>query len=83
MTSMFGGVPEDSFGGAGIFLYIIPWSHAIAILQKGMYPLTYTSTALTGSIATDLIFHIGYLVVVILIAIYIASRVFERESILT
>jgi ABC-type Na+ efflux pump permease subunit len=83
MTSIFGGVPEQSFGGAGIFLYIIPWSHAIAILQKGMYPQTYASSALTGSIATDLIFHLGFLVVVILISIYIASRVFERESILT
>ena len=83
MTSMFGGVPEQSFGGAGIFLYIIPWSHAIAILQKGMYPQTYASSALTGSIPTDLIFHLGYLVVVILISIYVASRVFERESILT
>ncbi len=62
---------------------IIPWSHAVAILKKGMYPQTYASSALTGSIATDLIFHLGYLVVVILISIYIASRVFERESILT
>ncbi len=83
MTSMIGGLPELSFGGTGIFLYIIPWSHAVAILQKGMYPQTYASSALTGSIATDLIFHLGYLVVVILISIYIASRVFERESILT
>jgi ABC-type Na+ efflux pump permease subunit len=83
MTSMIGGLPELSFGGTGIFLYIIPWSHAVAILQKGMYPQTYASSALTGSIATDLIFHLGFLVVVILISIYIASRVFERESILT
>ena len=82
ITSMFGSLPEESFGGAGIFLYIIPWSHTIAILSKGMYPQTYASSTLTGSIATDLIFHIGYLGVTILIALLIASRVFEREGIL-
>ncbi|MHA1945057.1 MAG: ABC transporter permease subunit [Candidatus Hodarchaeales archaeon] len=83
MTSLFGALPEQSFGGAGILLYLIPWSHAIAILSKGLYPQTYASSAITGSIATDLIFHFGFLVVVIFISLYIASRVFERESILT
>jgi len=83
MTSLFGALPEQSFGGAGILLYLIPWSHAIAILSKGLYPQTYASSALTGSIATDLLFHLGFLVVVIFISLYIASRVFERESILT
>ena len=83
MTSLFGALPEQSFGGAGILLYLIPWSHAIAILSKGLYPQTYASSAITGSIATDMIFHFGFLVVVIFISLYIASRVFERESILT
>ncbi|MHA2387945.1 MAG: hypothetical protein ACXACW_04405, partial [Candidatus Hodarchaeales archaeon] len=59
------------------------WSHAIAILSKGLYPQTYASSAITGSIPTDLLFHLGYLVIVILIALFIASRVFEREGILT
>ncbi|MCK5344085.1 MAG: ABC transporter permease subunit, partial [Candidatus Heimdallarchaeota archaeon] len=83
MTSLFGALPEQSFGGAGILLYLIPWSHAIAILSKGLYPQTYASSAITGSIATDLLFHLGFLVVIIFISLYIASRVFERESILT
>ena len=83
MTSMFGSLPEESFGGAGMILYLIPWSHAIAILSKGLYPQTYASSAITGSIPTDLLFHLGYLVVVIMIALFIASRVFEREGILT
>ena len=83
MTGLFGALPEQSFGGAGILLYLIPWSHAIAILSKGLYPQTYASSALTGSIATDLLFHLGFLVAVIFISLYIASRVFERESILT
>ena len=92
MIGMFGGVPENAFGGAGIFLYIIPWAHALAILSKGMYPQTYASSALTGinglnlpggGIAMDLVFHFGYMIVVILICIFIAFKVFEREGILT
>ncbi|MFW9905456.1 MAG: ABC transporter permease [Candidatus Thorarchaeota archaeon] len=85
---MFGGIPERAFGGAGIFLYIIPWAHSIAILSKGLYPQTYASSALTrdlpyGGIAMDLVFHFGYLIIVILICLFIASKVFEREGILT
>ncbi|MFX1286449.1 MAG: ABC transporter permease [Promethearchaeota archaeon] len=85
---MFGGIPERAFGGAGIILYIIPWAHSIAILSKGLYPQTYASSALTrglpgGGIAMDLVLHFGYLIVVILICLFIASKVFEREGILT
>ena len=85
---MFGGIPERAFGGAGIVLYIIPWAHSIAILSKGLYPQTYASTALTrdlpyGGIAMDLVFHFAFLIVVILICLFIASKVFEREGILT
>jgi ABC-2 type transport system permease protein len=83
MIGMFGGVPEQAFGGAGVVLYIIPWAHALAILSKGLYPQTYASTALTGSIPLDLVFHFGYLIVLIFVFLFIASKVFERESILT
>ena len=72
----------------GIILYIIPWAHSIAILSKGLYPQTYASNALTrdlpyGGIAMDLVFHFGFLIVVILVCLFIASKVFEREGILT
>ncbi len=83
MVGMFGGIPEQAFGGAGVVLYIIPWSHALAILNKGLYPKTYESVCLTGSIPLDLAFHFGYLIVLILVFLFIASKVFERESILT
>lgn len=88
MIGMFGGIPERAFGGGGIFLYIIPWSHSIAILSKGLYPQTYASSALTrglpgGGIAMDILFHFGYLIVVILVCLFIASKIFEREGILT
>lgn len=87
-VGMFGGIPERAFGGAGVILYIIPWAHSIAIMSKGLYPQTYASTALTrdlpyGGIAMDLLLHFGYLIVVILICLFIASKVFEREGILT
>ncbi len=85
---MFGGIPERAFGGAGVILYIIPWAHSISILSKGLYPQTYASSALTrglpgGGIAMDLVIHFGYLIIVILICLFIASKVFEREGILT
>lgn len=88
MIAMFGGIPERTFGGAGIFLYIIPWAHSIAILSKGLYPQTYASSALTrnlpgGGIPMDLVIHFGFLVIVILVCLFIASKVFEREGILT
>ena len=106
MIGMLVGVPENAFGGAGIFLYIIPWAHALAILSKGMYPQTYASGALSrglpvellntmedligeigwdlpGAIVMDLVFHFGYMIVAIPIFIFIASKIFEREGILT
>ncbi len=84
MIGMFGGVPDRE----GVILYVIPWTHSIAILSKGLYPQTYASSALTrglpgGGIAMDLVFHFGYLLVVILICLFIASKIFEREGILT
>ncbi|MFW9992111.1 MAG: ABC transporter permease subunit [Candidatus Odinarchaeota archaeon] len=83
LAGMFGGLPENAFGGAGVFLYILPWAHVLAILSKGLYPLTYASSALTGDITLDLVFHLGYIVVVIVIFIIIASKIFDREGILT
>lgn len=83
MMALFGGVPEQAFGGAGVILYIIPWAHALAILSKGLYPQTFASSALTGSIPLDLVVHFGYLIILIFVFLFIASKVFERENILT
>lgn len=83
MITLGGGIPEQSFGGAGVVLYIIPWTHALAILSKGLYPQTYASSALTGSIPLDLVFHFGYMIILIFVFLFIASKIFERESILT
>ncbi|MFX0207642.1 MAG: ABC transporter permease [Candidatus Hodarchaeota archaeon] len=83
MIGLIGGLPEQAFGEVGYLLYLVPWTHATAILSKGLYPKTFESSALTGSIPLDLVVHFGYLIVVILICLFIASKVFERESILT
>jgi ABC-type transport system involved in multi-copper enzyme maturation permease subunit len=83
MIGLIGGLPEQAFGEIGLILYLIPWTHAFAILSKGLYPKTFESSTLTGSIPLDLVFHFGYLIAVILICLFVASKVFERESILT
>jgi ABC-type transport system involved in multi-copper enzyme maturation permease subunit len=83
MIGLIGGLPEQAFGDVGYLLYIIPWTHATAILSKGLYPKTFEGSALTGSIPLDLVLHFSYLIVVILICLFIASKVFEREGILT
>ncbi|MHA1214070.1 MAG: ABC transporter permease [Candidatus Hodarchaeales archaeon] len=83
LTGMFGSLPEQQFGGAGMLLYLIPWSHSLALLNKGLYPQTYASSTITGSIPTDILFHLGYITLMIVICLFIASKVFERESILT
>jgi len=80
---MTGALPEQAFPEFGIFLYLIPYAHSIALLFKGLFPETYASTVLTGSIATDILLHIGYMVSFIAICLFIASKVFDRESILT
>ena len=81
--AMVGGLPEMVFGEIGVFLYLLPWTNGIALLMKGLFPQTFASFALTGSIATDILLHLGYMVVFIGICLFIASRVFDRESILT
>lgn len=77
------GVPE-SIGGEALVLYLIPWTHAIAIFVKMSSPIFYNlpSQSLTGfGLAGDLLFHLGALLITILIVITIASKIFEREGI--
>ena len=81
MAGMFGGVPE-SFGREGVVLYIIPWSHALAIFQKILRPNYYEVKSLLGyGVVGDLIFHLAALFVTIVIILIIAARIFEREGI--
>jgi ABC-2 type transport system permease protein len=77
-TTLFNGVP-DSFDT----LYIVPWTHSMAVLMKGLYPQTYANSTLLGSVGIDLIFHLGYLLLFVVIFLFIGSRLFEREKILS
>jgi len=65
-------------------LYLIPWTHATAIFIKTSSPALYDlpSQSLTGfGLLWDIIFHLGALAISILIIITIASKIFDRESI--
>ncbi|MHA2252883.1 MAG: ABC transporter permease subunit [Candidatus Kariarchaeaceae archaeon] len=77
MTSLSGGVP-DHFS----LMYLIPWTHSIAILTKSLYPKTYAASSLTGSINLDLMLHVSYLLGFVLLTIFIASKIFDREGII-
>lgn len=75
-VTLFGGLPP--FGP----IYFIPFIHSIAVLEKAMFPKTLASSTLTGSIFTDILLHLGYLLVFVIVAFAIAARVFDREDIL-
>jgi hypothetical protein len=81
LTGMFVGVPEN-LGESGLLLYLIPFSHSLAIFQKLLKPGFYEIKSLTGfGLMGDIIFHFTFLVISIAIVLYIASKVFEREGI--
>ena len=63
-------------------LHLIPWTHAIQIMNKGMFPGTYVHLTLTGSVLLDIIVHLAYLLFFVIMSIFIASKVFAGESIL-
>lgn len=60
--------------------YLIPWSNTIGILMKSMYPKTFEYAAITNSIGLDVILHIAYLLVFIVISLLISARLFNQEK---
>ena len=63
-------------------LHLIPWTHAIQVMNKGMFPGTYTHLTLTGSVLLDIVVHLAFLLFYVILSIFIASKIFGRESIL-
>jgi ABC-type Na+ efflux pump permease subunit len=63
-------------------LHLIPWTHAIQVMNKGMFPGTYAHLTLTGSVLLDIVVHLAYLLFFVIMSIFIASKIFGRESIL-
>ncbi len=62
-------------------LYLIPWTHSLAILYKSIYPQSYTNQTITGSLPLDIAFHLGYLMLFVFGSLFLASKVFDRESV--
>lgn len=82
LVTMVAGVPENT-GGVALLLYLIPFTHAIAIFQKILRPGYYNIDSLLGfGLVGDLIFHFVYLILSILVVLWLASKSFEREGII-
>jgi len=75
MASIGGNIPS----GINIQL-LIPWTHSLLILYKGLYPQTYASATITGQIWLDFVIHISYLLFFVIVSLIAAARLFNRES---
>ncbi len=76
-SAIFGTVPDTLD-----WVYIIPWMHTIAVLQKALFPQILSNSTLTGNIALDITFHLAYLFFFVMVSFILAARLFSRESIL-
>jgi hypothetical protein len=75
---LFQGVPKTLS-----WLYLIPWTHSMAVMTKGIFPKTFANSSLTGSIALDIFFHLGALFAFVIVSIIVASKIFDREGIVS
>ncbi len=71
MIGMFTGLPEH-LGTAGYLLYLIPFTHTVALINKFLF---FPASPL------ELLFHVVYLMGSIVVVFYIAAKIYERESI--
>lgn len=63
-----------------LLLYAIPWTHVFAIFMKQLSPDYFTTNGLFGDIWLDTGFHIVALFVTLVIVMWVASKIFEREG---
>ncbi len=77
ISAIFGTVPETL-----TWVYLIPWMHTIAVLQKALFPQILSNSTLTGNIGLDILFHLLYLLFFVMASFVLAARLFSRESIL-
>ncbi|MFW9779096.1 MAG: ABC transporter permease subunit [Candidatus Heimdallarchaeota archaeon] len=86
--NLFTGIPEmlsmSLVSPLPLLLYLVPWEHALAIFQKTLLPQYFTSNNLLlipiGNIWADVVFHLISIVFTLFLVIWIAAKVFERES---
>ncbi len=76
-SAIFGTVPDKL-----TWVYLIPWMHTIAVLQKILFPQILSNSTLTGNIILDIVFHLVYLFLFVMVSFIVAARLFARESIL-
>ena len=89
--NLFTGLPEmlsDSMESPlPLLLYLIPWMHALAIFQKMMLPAYFTTNDLLliplGNVWIDVLFHFIVIFVILALVMWAASKVFEREGLVS
>lgn len=89
--NLFTGLPEMLSASTGsplpLLLYLVPWMHALAIFQKMMLPTYFTTNDLLlnplGNVWIDVLFHLVVIFVVLALVIWAASKVFEREGLVS
>lgn len=89
--NLFTGLPEMLSASMGsplpLLLYLIPWMHALAIFQKMMLPGYFTTNDLLliplGNVWIDILFHFVVIFVVLALVMWGASKVFEREGLVS
>ncbi len=71
-VGMFAGIPEK-IGTLGWLLYIIPFTHTMALLNKVLY---------FPAAPWEYLFHISYLIFSTAAILFVASKMFDREGLL-
>ncbi|MFW9994180.1 MAG: ABC transporter permease subunit [Candidatus Odinarchaeota archaeon] len=83
LFGMFIGLPEE-IGGAALLLYFIPWAHTTAIFIEVSKPEYYNVKSLLGfGLIPDILFHLLALVAIVGIFMAIATKIFDREGIVS
>jgi 4-amino-4-deoxy-L-arabinose transferase-like glycosyltransferase len=64
---------------------LIPWEHVLAIFQKIMLPEYFSvhGYLLFGNVWVDVGFHLLAIFLVIILVIWVASRIFDREGLIS
>ncbi|MFX0172989.1 MAG: ABC transporter permease subunit [Candidatus Hodarchaeota archaeon] len=85
---LFTGIPEilstTMNSPLPLLLYLIPWMHALAIFQKVLLPNYFTQSSIyllpVNNVMVDVIFHLVVILFSLLVVIWSAEKVFEREG---
>jgi hypothetical protein len=68
-------------GDPPLWIYLIPWAHSGAMINKALFPNTFLTDTITGSWTLDVVFHGFCLVLFNIIALGLAAFLTKRGSI--